>query len=65
MSVKSEDQNLKIMVLEDEEVIKNLIILSEDHGEIAMIHLKTNLTPDDLKNLSFNQLRAKLQIILK
>ncbi len=57
VSVRAEDQNLKIMVLEDDDIIKNLVIMSEDQGEIAMIHLKTNLTMDDLKNVSFLQLK--------
>lgn len=57
ISVRSEDQNLKIMVIEDKDVIKNLVILSEDQGEIAMIHLKTSMTLDDLKSVSFRQLK--------
>ncbi|MBK8516284.1 MAG: DUF4252 domain-containing protein [Saprospiraceae bacterium] len=57
VSVRSEDQNLKILVQEEEEIIKNLVILSEDNGEIAMIHLKTNLSAQDLKNISFRQIK--------
>ena len=58
VSVRSEDQNLKIMVQEDGDIIRNLVILSEDQGEIAMIHLKTNLTTEDLRNVSFNQIKS-------
>jgi hypothetical protein len=63
ISVREEDQNLKIMVQEDQDVIKNVIILSEDNGEIAFIHIKSNLTMEDLKSLSFNKIKAESSLV--
>jgi hypothetical protein len=31
--------------------------MSEDRGEISFIHLKTDLSVDDLKKISFRQLK--------
>jgi len=59
VSVRSEDQNLKILVQEDEEIIKNLLILSEDGGDIALVHLSTHLTTNDLRNISFSQVKKE------
>lgn len=59
VSVKEEDRNLKIMVQDDHDVIRNVIILSEENGEIAFIHLKSNLTMEDLKDLSFNKIKTE------
>jgi hypothetical protein len=57
VSVREEDQHLKIMVQENDDVIKNVVILSEDKGDIAVIHIKSNLTMDDLKRISFSKLK--------
>jgi len=57
VSVRSEDNNLNILVKEDEDTITNLLIMSEDQGEISFIHFKTDLSVDDLKKISFRQLK--------
>lgn len=57
VSVRSEDTNLNILVKEHDDVITNLLIMSEDQGEISFIHLKTDLSVDDLKKISFRQLK--------
>ena len=57
MSVRSEDQHLKIMIQEDHDIIKNLLILSDDGFEISLVHLKTKILYDDLKSISFNQVK--------
>jgi hypothetical protein len=57
MNVRSENQNLKIMVQTDNDVIKNLLILGEHNGEISMVHLKANIKPEDLKQLSFDKFK--------
>lgn len=57
VSVRSEDQHLKILIKEDDEMIKNLLILSNEGGEISLIHLKTNISMEDLKSISFNQIK--------
>lgn len=61
MSVKKEDSHLKIIVQEVEDTIQHLVILNEDKGNITMVHLKTNLTYNDLKNVSFNKLKNDIQ----
>lgn len=62
ISMRSEDQNLKIMVQEKGEKIKNIIIFSADGGDLACIHLKTNFHPDDIKNISFSEIRNNTNI---
>ena len=57
VSVRSEDQHLKIMIQEDHDIIKNLLILSDDGFEISLVHLKTKISYDDLKSISFNQVK--------
>ncbi len=57
VSVRSEDQHLKIMIQEEKDIIKNLLIWSVDGFEIGLIHLKTNISYDDLKAISFNQVK--------
>lgn len=56
VSVRSEDTNLNILVQEEDDTIKNLVIMTEDQGEISFIHLKTDITVDDLKKISFRKL---------
>ncbi|MGB4960156.1 MAG: DUF4252 domain-containing protein [Saprospiraceae bacterium] len=56
VSVRSEDQHLKIMVQEDDDEIKNMVIVNAEGGEIAMIHLKTKLKYEDLRQVSFRQI---------
>lgn len=57
VSVRSEDQHLKILIREDDEMIKNLLILSNEGDEISLIHLNTNISSEDLKSLSFSQIK--------
>jgi hypothetical protein len=57
VSVRSEDQHLKILIREDDEMIKNLLILSNEGEEISLIHLNTNISLEDLKSLSFSQIK--------
>lgn len=57
VSVRSEDQHLKILIREDDEMIKNLLIFSNEWEEISLIHLSTNITSEDLKSLSFSQIK--------
>jgi len=57
ISLRSEDQNLKIMIQEKKDVIKNIVILSADGSDLACIHLKTDLHLDDLKNISFADIK--------
>ena len=59
VSMRSEDQSLKIMVQEKGEVIKNIVIFSADASDLACIHLKTNFNPEDLKNISFSDIKNK------
>lgn len=61
VSVKSGDENLKIMIQEDGKVIKNLIIMNEDKGSISVVHLKANLSYDDIRKVSFNKLKNDIQ----
>jgi len=57
VSMRSEDQNLKIMVQEKGETIKNILIFSTEGSDLACIHLKTNLHLDDLKNILFSEIK--------
>jgi len=61
MSVRSEDQHLKIMVQEVDHSIKNLLIFSDENGEIAFIHLKTNFLTEDLQKISFRNIKQDSQ----
>jgi len=61
MSVRSEDQHLKIMVQEVDHSIKNLLIFSDENGEIAFIHLKTNFLIEDLQKISFRNIKQDSQ----
>ena len=53
ISVRSEDQNIRILIKEEKDIIKNLLILSADGADLAMIHVKTKIHIDDLKKISF------------
>jgi Domain of unknown function (DUF4252) len=57
VSVRSEDQHLKILIREDDDRIKNLLVLSNEGEELSLIHLKTNISSEDLKSLSFSQIK--------
>lgn len=57
VSARSEDQNLKILIREKKDMIKNILIMNADGEDIAVVHLKTNLTINDLKNISFNDIK--------
>ncbi|MBK8347945.1 MAG: DUF4252 domain-containing protein [Saprospiraceae bacterium] len=63
LSVRSEDQHLKIMMQEHDNLVKNIVILSDDNGEIAIIHAKTHLHLDDLKNISFSQWKNQSEAV--
>ncbi len=60
ISLRSEDQHLKIMVQEKKDMIKNIVILSADGSDLACIHLKTDFHPDDLKNISFADIKKNI-----
>ena len=60
ISVRSEDQNLKIMIQEKKDVIKNIVILSAEGSDLACIHLKTDFQLDDLKNISFADIKKNI-----
>ncbi|MBK9735758.1 MAG: DUF4252 domain-containing protein [Saprospiraceae bacterium] len=57
ISARSEDLNLKIMIREKKDVIKNILIMNADGGDIAVVHLKTDMDINDLKNISFNEIK--------
>jgi len=61
VSVKKEDSHLKILVQEDEDVIRNIVILNEDKGNISIVLLKTNLSYNDLREVSFHKLKNNIK----
>lgn len=51
ISIKEDDDNIKIYALEQKDVIKEVVLDINNGDELVLLGLKTNITEDDISNL--------------
>lgn len=54
--VRDEDQHFNLFVRQQGNQIKNLVLFSNEGGEMSLIHIKTRWTPEDLASISLDKL---------
>jgi hypothetical protein len=61
ITIKENGQVIRILMKVKDDVIKNLLIISQEGREISLIHLKTKLKISDLKDLNFGEVNTQLK----
>jgi hypothetical protein len=61
MSFKNKRENIKILVNENKDIIKNIVILSNYGRELNLIHFKTSLHFEDLKTVDFKTVEKEIK----
>lgn len=61
VKLRDDDQHLNLFVREEDGVINSMVLLSDQDGEVSLIHLKTRWTEKDLEGIAFGRLSRQLK----
>ncbi len=53
VAIKDKQANIVVLIQESKDIIKNLVVLNSTGRELSIIHIKSKLSINDLKNINF------------